>query len=523
MRKHLPGSLDELAGLRYAAWIRESTAEQFDRYGPESQREQIEAFAARFGLVASGLPEFSSAESGKTVWRSDTMGEMLAAARAGQFDVLLTGYFDRWQRNLRRTIEIVEDGLHPAGVAWVMCDRRLLSSDARDWDQIVSEAHEAEKYSKRLSEKISDGLSARFRTRDQWGHPPLGFRRVASGPKGPSVLEVDPATIGQAVGLFRRYALGNVSMEQLAQDTDLEMPRVRDILKNPIYNGWVRRNTREKVDPQRVDSMRWRRRPVHEHELSEARWRSNPPVSDALWERVQQVRAERTRAGGPRREDRVDLLAGLLYCVCGAYVRADGFNGAKQHRRRHERPCEVWGSKERHVSWCWEVPIAAQVAQLQLDDTTVSRIAAALAAPDLPDEVGRLRVKRQRRELAKRVETGTITSDEVSAGLAQLAVEEERIEQLAVAPAMSPDRAIGYLRDLQIVWLAADQRERSDLIHSIYQRIEVRGTDFAGVTLTPEAYAHGLDLALPENVRSDSRVVLACPRGLEPPTFRSAT
>ena len=68
------------------------------------------------------------------------MTEMLAEARAGAFDMLLAGYSDRWQRNLRRTLELLEDGLHPAGVALVMCDRRILSSDPQDWDELISEA-----------------------------------------------------------------------------------------------------------------------------------------------------------------------------------------------------------------------------------------------------------------------------------------------------------------------------------------------------------------------------------------------
>ena len=64
------------------------------------------------------------------------MTEMLAEAQAGAFDLLLAGYSDRWQRNLRRTLELLEDGLHPAGVALVMCDRRILSSDPHDWDEL---------------------------------------------------------------------------------------------------------------------------------------------------------------------------------------------------------------------------------------------------------------------------------------------------------------------------------------------------------------------------------------------------
>jgi DNA invertase Pin-like site-specific DNA recombinase len=106
------------------------------------------------------------------------MTEMLAGAKAGAFDLLLAGYSDRWQRNLRRTLELLEDGLHPAGVALVMCDRRILSSDPRDWDELVAEAAGAEKYSRRLSERISDGYAAKFeRHADQGG----AARRSASG------------------------------------------------------------------------------------------------------------------------------------------------------------------------------------------------------------------------------------------------------------------------------------------------------------------------------------------------------
>jgi hypothetical protein len=58
-----------------------------------------------------------------------------AAARQRSFDVLLVGYVSRWQRNLRRTLELLEDVLHPAGVAVYFCDEEILSSSDRHWDQ----------------------------------------------------------------------------------------------------------------------------------------------------------------------------------------------------------------------------------------------------------------------------------------------------------------------------------------------------------------------------------------------------
>ena len=38
------------------------------------------------------------------------------------------------------------------------------------------------------------------------------------------------------------------------------------------------------------------------------------------------------------------------------------------------------------------------------------------------------------------------------------------------------------------------------MVQSLYEEIVVRGEEFVSVRLTPEAYAHGLALALPEEV-----------------------
>jgi hypothetical protein len=95
-----------------------------------------------------------------------------------------------------------------------MCDRKIPSSDPHDWDELVAEATAAERYSRRLSERITDGYAAKFDVRaDPGGHAALGFRRST---EPPHVLEIDPATIGTAVGLIARYALGTVSSAQLA-------------------------------------------------------------------------------------------------------------------------------------------------------------------------------------------------------------------------------------------------------------------------------------------------------------------
>jgi DNA invertase Pin-like site-specific DNA recombinase len=477
--KQLPRSLDEIRGLRAARWIRESTAGQYDRFGPASQREQQDRFIERHGLVDTGRV-FQVAHSGTTVWRSPTMTQMLAEAKAGGFDLLLAGYSDRWQRNLRRTLELLEDHLHPAGVALVMCDRRILSSDPGDWDELVAESAGAEKYSRRLSERITEGYAAKFtQENDPGGHAPLGFRR---SPEPPNVLQIDPETIGTAAGLFERYALGTVSAQQLAAETRLEASRIRCILMNPIYNGWIRRHR----GPNET------RKP--------APWRSKPPVPDELWARVEEVRRAKCRGSGPRRRDRVDLLGGLLHCVCGRRIRSDGAAADRKPRKLHPGPCPAWGPTARIPAEVWEMPILAQMGEIELDDGVVAAVVAALGSTRRPIAIDRSRIERQMRELALDHVAGGISDEtylERQRHLRASLAEVEATAQVGV-PA---DRAVEWLRALADTWQQADVPEaRGELLHAIYDRIVVAGREFVSARLTPAAYAHGLALALPEIV-----------------------
>ena len=478
--KRLPRSLDDIRGLRVARWIRESTAGQYDRYGPASQREQQDRFIERHRLVDTGLT-FQVAHSGTTVWRSATMTEMLDAARTGAFDLLLAGYADRWQRNLRRTLELLEDGLHPAGVALVMCDRRILSSDPQDWDELISEAAGAEKYSRRLSERITDGYAAKFDHRDDpGGHAGLGFRRL---PEPPHTLQVDPDTIGVAVGLFERYALGNVSAKDLAAETGLADSRIRMILMNPLYNGWVRRHRRSRSEV---------RKP--------APWRADPPVSDELWARVEDVRRTKTRAGGARRADRVDLLKGLLECVCGRRVRSDGTFADGRHRKLHVDPCADWGKRARLGDEVWEEPILAQVEGVELDDDTIGAVVASLGSGPRPVALDQARIDRQIRELALEHAAGRLEDATYLDRLHELRDTKDNLERTS-ADGISPERAVAWLRALSETWRAAEvPAERADLLHAVYDRITVAGRRIVSVRLTPSAYAHGFALALPEKV-----------------------
>src|ERR1039457_5246570 len=117
MSRCLPASLEDLTGLRASRWFRESTAGQYDNFGPDAQREQQDRAIGRYRLIDSEL-EWSVASSGwKTALQTPTWQAMIASAEAGTFDILVVGYVSRFLRNLKQTLIAVEDHPQRAGVA----------------------------------------------------------------------------------------------------------------------------------------------------------------------------------------------------------------------------------------------------------------------------------------------------------------------------------------------------------------------------------------------------------------------
>ncbi len=166
-----------------------------------------------------------------------------------------------------------------------MCDRRLVSGDPRDWDEMIREAHEAERYSRRLGERITDGYASKFRAySDQAGNAPRGFRRVADGPPGHerSLLSIDAESMERVVAAFARYATGTVSIEQVtATSTGTRTPSRR--CSPTLYTTGGYAGIADTPD----------------EELRPAPWRDDPPVDDTLWAQVQGMSgtAQRRRHG----------------------------------------------------------------------------------------------------------------------------------------------------------------------------------------------------------------------------------
>jgi DNA invertase Pin-like site-specific DNA recombinase len=231
------------------------------------------------------------------------MAAMLAAAREHAFDILLVGYVSRWQRNLRRTLELLEDVLHPAGVAVYFCDEEILSSSERHWDQLVDEAKDAERYSRRLARRIREGYASKpAKQADPGGHPPFGFRRNEA-----KLIEPDPERVETVRRMFGLSSVG-VPDRQVSELVGVPLFTVRGVLTSPLYVGLLR-------------------------DGSKAHWQ--PVISAELWDAVTSMRAKRATNAGRPASPRRPYALDMLYCsACGKRLTGDtGFY-------RHHDACE---------------------------------------------------------------------------------------------------------------------------------------------------------------------------------------
>ena len=473
--RRLPATIEDLAGRRAARWIRESTPGQFDRYGPEAQSELQDRAIAKLGLVDSGLA-WRAAHSGRTVYRSVEMVDMLAAAQRGDFEVLLVGYVSRWQRNLRRTLELLEDTLHPAGVPVYFCDEEILSSSERHWDQLVDEAKDAERYSRRLSRRIKEGYASKLvKERDPGGHPPFGFLR-----NGDKLLEPDPEHLPVVRRVFELAAAG-LPDRMVAREVELPLFTVRGILTSPLYVGRLRNG-----EP--------------------ARW--GPLVPSALWEAAQATRARRATKTGRPADPRRPYALDMLHCAaCGKRITGDtgyyrhrepcaAFVGARPvHRGRGQSPGHAY-HREMYEQIVEELLAVASIGAGTIAGV-VGEVNRAKPVPDRSaiDRIGRERERAMARYLRDR------DAAALDRTMSSLDADGARLEQLDPAEAVPTDVAVRYVRDLPETWRKAEGGPGRQLLASaLFDRIDVLGIQEATVHLSAHAVRHGLGAALPEEV-----------------------
>lgn len=468
----LPRSIDELAGLRAARWVRESTAGQADNFGPDSQRRMQDEAIERWALIDSGIG-WEVAHSGKTIGATSQWSEMLAAAGVA-YDVLVVGYVSRFARDLRTAVNARHE-LHAAGAVLLFADDRILTSDEDAWEHWAREAVEAEAYSRRLGKRIREGYAAKGRRwTEQAGRAAFGFTRETEKPHR---LTVDQTRISL---VQRAYELAAAGVTDRAISLQLTLPlfTVRGILTSPLYCGRLRTGER-------------------------AHWQ--PLVDVDLWERAQAVRARRaTNTGRPAARRRPYALPMLRCAAC--HRRLSGDTGYYRHRDAcpvflAARPKGVARGKAYRREW-YEAAVGALLRTVSLRADTITRVVAEIVEPaSVPNHLALARVSRGRDQAARRYLRDR-DSRALEATMARLDVDEHSARNVHPAEGIPAARAVSWLASLAAAWMELrddDGPERTMLARSLFVALEATGFRELGVRLTPDAIAHGFADVLPSS------------------------
>jgi len=276
------------AGLpRAVSYLRVSTGGQVDSTSIDTQREQCQALARRHGVVLVG--EYVDAGVSGAAASRPALEELLAAAAAGEVEVVLVAKLDRLGRSLLHLLGLIEH-LNALGLRVISASEGIDTKTpaGRMMLQLLGAFAEFER--ERLRERSRDGAYRRALAGGFVGSiPPFGYRPVPDpcGAVG-VVLEVDPTQAACIRAMYRLLVQYRVPLMRAIKDLNCVGHRsasgkpwtkhtlsrwVRGDGPSTAAGAWRWRDLRVAIPPiltaaEHAAWMAWKRdtaRPAHRH------------------------------------------------------------------------------------------------------------------------------------------------------------------------------------------------------------------------------------------------------------------
>ena len=163
-----------MRGLRAEGYVRDSTLDQRDGFGPEIRRHNIQRFTQSYGLIL-GDQWYTEFVSGRYAKKRKEFRQVLEDAELDRFDVLLVDHTSRFGRNQAECIRYKED-LQRLDKVIVFVSQGIISGTDRDFlNERINETLD-EAYSRNLSRYVRSGFAEKASQGHSVGRPPLGYR-----------------------------------------------------------------------------------------------------------------------------------------------------------------------------------------------------------------------------------------------------------------------------------------------------------------------------------------------------------
>lgn len=257
----LPGDAENPSLRIGAAYIRVSTGKQ-EELSPDSQKRLILDYAKAHGIVVP--KEFIFMEngiSGRKANKRPLFQQMIALAKAGQFQVILLWKFSRFARNQEESI-VYKSMLRKQNVDVISISEPLIDGPFGSLIERIIEWMD-EFYSIRLSGDVYRGMTEKAMRGGYQCRPPLGYRV----PYHNAIPEIVPEEAEIVRKIFQDYVDGKMpfqiarALNSLGLKTNRGKPferrAVEYILNNPCYAGYVRWNVKENETQTIKDKADW--------------------------------------------------------------------------------------------------------------------------------------------------------------------------------------------------------------------------------------------------------------------------
>jgi len=358
--------------MKTALYLRVSTEDQAkEGYSLEVQREVLEAFAKKEGLEVYKVYS-DDGISGYTSDRRPALAALLADAKGGKFGLVLVSKLDRFSRNLRDLLNLVEE-LCSYGAGFKSAGEPFDTTTSAGKLMFQQLGSFAEFERNRIAERVFPGMVKGVQQGNWQGarYAPYGYTYN----KAAKILEIAP---DEAEVVRRIYALYLEGKSTLAIGAALTKKGVRnrkgnyfgtktigDILKNPIYTGKIVWNTHH-YDKTKKTAKGYKYVKNPANQVVTAQGKHTHIISDEAFAQAQQLRAEK-RIALRRAKPGDYLLSGLLFCG-NCNHKFIGASSVSNHRTKATKKWYRCSSRTHSYTTCRNKSVKAEDLEPQLAD-----------------------------------------------------------------------------------------------------------------------------------------------------------
>jgi len=331
--------------MKIGIYIRVSTEDQIkEGYSLEIQKEYLETFAMREGYDAfkvycdDGISAYST--------RRPALQQLLADAKAKRFELVLVYKIDRFSRNLRDMLNLVDE-LFKYGVGFKSATEPFDSTTSAGKLIFQQLGSFAEFERNRIAERVFPGMIKGVQQGNWQGarFAPFGYTYN----KTKKLLEIEEREANIVKLIYTMYLSGK-STHDIAAYLDKKGYKTRtgkqfynkficDILKNQIYTGKIVWNKKHykyiRNDPSKILIVQGKHKPI---------------IDEEDFAEVQKLLANKTRTWRPRVKNQEYLLTGLITCAKCNH-RYTGVSSISNHRlNKKKRWYRCSGPHSSHIN-----------------------------------------------------------------------------------------------------------------------------------------------------------------------------